>query len=83
MSDDFETYRPGLSSPAEKHFPIIADPGVINPRPRSIFCASDGDITVRDIDDVEIIYSLIAGQVMTFRATKVTSIGVGTFVGWI
>ena len=82
MPDDFETYRPGLSSPAEKHFPIVADPGIISPRPRSIFCASDGTITVSDIDDVSIVYTLVAGQVMTFRATKVTAI-TGTFVGWI
>lgn len=82
--DTFDSYRPGLTAPATKHFALVADPGTdLDPRPRAVRCQTDGNLTIRDEDGVDVTYIMVAGEVLTLRPVRVTAIGAGSFVGWL
>jgi len=84
MVDTFDTNKKGLSSPGDIQFPIVASPSVMDPRPRAIYCAIAGNLTIEDSAGTAITYTMIAGEVLTFRATKITALGGGgAFVGWL
>lgn len=74
--------RGGIESPGYNHYIISASANALDPKPRSIRCQSDGTLTIEDVDAVSVDYAMTAGEVLTFRAHKVTAIASGTFVAW-
>lgn len=83
MSDPFDKFTRGLTSPGTKHFAIVADAGNdLDPRPRVFRCQADGNITIRDVDGTDIIYGCVAGEVLTFSGVRVPAL-TGAFVGWL
>ena len=84
MVDTFDTNKKGLSSPGDIHFPIVPSPSVMDPRPRSVYCAIAGTLAIEDSVGTSIVYTMTAGEVLTFRGTKITALGGGgSFVGWL
>ena len=84
MVDTFDTNKKGLSSPGDIHFPIVTSPDKMDPRPRSVYCAIAGNLAIEDSVGTSIVYTMTAGEVLTFRGTKITAIGGGgAFVGWL
>lgn len=81
MSDNFGTYSPGLDSPGRKHWLITPSANDIVPRPRSIYCEVAGTVTVQDIDGTSLTYTLVQGQVLPFRARKITA-ATATVYAW-
>lgn len=82
MPDRFDDHNPSLDSPGERHYPITAGTAELDPRPRAIVCLTAGSLTIADEAAVEITYAMAAGQILPFRAVKVTAIGSGSFAGW-
>ena len=81
MSDTFASYATGLSAPAARHFAITAGPSDMAIRPRAIRCDVAGTATLEDEAGVSITYTLAAGEVLAFRAVKVTA-ATATLIGW-
>ena len=81
MSDAFATYSPGLDSPGTRHFLITPGPGDIVPRPRSIYCQVAGNVTIQDVGGTALTYAMVAGQILPFRAQRVTA-ATATIYGW-
>ena len=80
MADNFATHSSGLSSPATRHFAITAGPSDMAIRPRAIRCNVAGTATLEDEAGVSITYILAAGEVLAFRAVKVTA-ATATLIG--
>jgi hypothetical protein len=49
--------------------------------PRSIYCEAAGTITVQDLDGTSLTYTLVQGQILPFRARKITA-ATATVYGW-
>ncbi len=83
MTDPFDSNRKGLTAPGDIHTLIVASLDVLDPKPRSIRCDVAGTITIEDKVGTSLQYNMVAGEVLTFRGTKVTATaGGGVFVGW-
>lgn len=83
MSDEFASRMKTVVDPAESHALLAADSNTdLTPRPRALYCQEAGTITVRDINGVDLPYTLSAGQYIPFRGVRVTAISSGTFYGW-
>lgn len=81
MADTFSSYASGMSSPADKHFTITPGAAEMAFRPRAIRCDVAGSATLVDAAGVSVTYNLAAGEVLAFRAVKVTA-ATATLVGW-
>lgn len=83
MADRFKNFPPELVGPGEYHSEIVADAGNdLDPIPRGIYCAEDGDITLVDRTGTALVYSMTAGQVIPFRVRRVSLITGGKFYSW-
>ena len=85
MQDKFESYVPGLTSPATEHFLITpSDTDDLPYLPRVIYCQIAGNIVVRNSVNVEQTYEMAARDRLDFRAVRVMDTGTsGTFYGWV
>ena len=84
MSDEFESYAKGIESPASKHFSITpSDDGDLATIPRALYICGQGDITIRDIDGVDITYIGVSG-LLQFRGVRILSTGTTAtnIIGW-
>lgn len=81
MPDNFANHFKRLDSPGGVHFAITPGPGDINPRPRVLYCNVAGTATLVDETGASLVYNLTAGQLLPFRAVKVTA-ATATIFGW-
>ena len=85
MTDLWATHndgRGGIESCPTRHYRIAASANPLDPKPRAIRCREAGTITVEDDLGVSEDYIMTAGEVLTFRAHKVTAISGGSFTAW-
>jgi hypothetical protein len=84
MTDKFESFTPGLSDVATRHFAITpSNSADLTIKPRAIYCSAAGDAVIRDEGGTEITYALTQGQVLPFRGVRILSTGTtATLVGW-
>lgn len=85
MADPFESYRPGLESPATRHYEVQIDSGshaVLDPKPRFLYVMTSGLLEIVDEDDVAITYPVTAGQKIEFRAAAVGSETTAEVAAW-
>ena len=74
MADPFSSFAPGLDSGGDLHFLITPGPADIDPRPRFLRCNVAGTATIEDRNGNPLTYSLVAGEYILFRGTKVTAV---------
>jgi hypothetical protein len=84
MSDNFQSHQRSLESPGDRHQLIVpSDTQPVAPRPRALFCQADGTVAIEDRNGTVLSYSLVAGQVLPFRAVRVRATGTtATVYGW-
>lgn len=85
MSDPFQVQITRLDSPAAHHFAIIpSDTDDLPIRPRAIRVGEGGTLVLRDALQTEISYTVMAGEVLVFRALRVMATGTTAtnIVGW-
>ncbi len=84
MSDNFKSHQRSLESPGDRHAAVVpSDTLPLDPRPRALWCQVDGDVVIEDRDGTVLTYTLVAGQVVPFRAVKVRATGTtATVYGW-
>jgi hypothetical protein len=82
--DNFINHPKRLTSPADVHYAITPDDNNDLPfKPRAIFCTASGNLAVRDGAGTDVIYPLLVGQILQFRAQRILSTGTtATVVGW-
>lgn len=71
-----------LLAPATQHFIITPGAGDIPIMPRAIRFESAGSVTMEDQNGVAVTYTVAAGEVFEFRASKITASTVTQIVGW-
>lgn len=83
--DPYQDEERSLITPAVKHFPITPDNDADIPvRPRVLIALTNGNVAVRDVFGVAVIYPMLAGQVLPFSAVRVLATGTtATCVGWL
>lgn len=81
MSDNFATHAVGLDAPCGRHFAITPGAGALTPRPRAIYCEAAGTATIEDAQGTSLVYTLAQGQILPFRAVKITA-ATATLIGW-
>jgi hypothetical protein len=84
MADPFHNHSTGLTSPAINHYTITPSDTVDLPqRPRAIYVNAEGNAVLQDEHGTNVTYAVTAGQVLTFRATRVLATGTtATLVAW-
>lgn len=86
MADPFESFRPGLESPATKHYAVTLDspgPTVLDPRPRKLYVETTGDVEIIDEDDVAVTYTSVpAGTTLEFRASALGGATTADIIAW-
>jgi hypothetical protein len=84
MSDNFKSHQRSLESPGDRHKRIVpSDTAVVVPRPRALWCEVEGTVAIEDRDGTVLTYTLMAGQVLPFRAVRVRATGTtATVYGW-
>lgn len=84
MSDNFQSHQRSLESPGDRHKAVVpSDTAPVTPRPRALWCQADGDVVIEDRDGTVLTYTMVAGQVLPFRAAKVRATGTtATVYGW-
>lgn len=82
--DPYASLLRGLESPATRHYPITPADGVdLAIRPRVIRALTEGNVAIRDANEVIIIYPVLAGDLIQFSAVGVEATGTtATVVGW-
>lgn len=81
MTDRYATFSSSLDSPADTHLAITPGPDPIVPRPRALYCNTAGTVTVVDRGGVSLTYTVSAGQILPFRAVRITA-ATATVYGW-
>jgi hypothetical protein len=71
-----------LITPGQRHHAIVPGPEVLSPKPRAIWCQTAGDVTVVDEAGTSLVYTVSQGQVLDFRAHRITA-STATLYGWI
>ena len=84
MADNFETFAKGLTAPADTHYAITPSDSADLPRvPRSIYCEVAGSVAIVDKAGTALSYTLVQGQVLTFRGVRIMATGTtATVYGW-
>lgn len=83
MADPFQTFEPGLSDVASRHFAITpSDDADLAIRPRALYCTAAGNAVVRDELGVDVTYPLTVGQILPFRGVRILETTTATVVGW-
>ena len=82
--DAFAHNAVGLEGPATRHYPITPSDTVDLPRrPRALRVQVGGELSVVDEAGTVVSYTVLAGEVLPFRAVKVRATGTtATVVGW-
>jgi hypothetical protein len=85
MADPFQTFEPGLSDVASRHFAITpSDDADLPIRPRALICKVAGNVVIRDELGVDETYPVVVGQILPFRAVRILETDTtATVVGWI
>jgi hypothetical protein len=79
--DLFAALRKGLSSPADEHYEITPSSDVLSPKPRALKVLTDGTVTIEDKHGRSIEYTVTSGDLIQFRAHKVTA-ATADIVAW-
>ncbi len=77
MSDTFSGHNAGLESPASRHYDagaIASDTVALSPKPRALRFNVAGVVKLGD-GTTAVSYTVVAGEVMPFRATLLYSTG--------
>jgi hypothetical protein len=88
MADSFEAFQPGLDSPAEHHYEVVIDgespstATVLDPTPRYLYVATNGNVEIIDADGVSVTYAVTAGQVLRFRPYSLGLATTATIIAW-
>ena len=85
MADDtFSNVSTGMDAPARRHFAITpSDAADLAILPRALKVTVAGNVAVRDAGNVDIIYPVVAGEILPIRAVRVLATGTtATVVGW-
>lgn len=84
MSDPFLFHSRGLDSPGQYHAAITPSVSEDLPViPRALWCQTAGDVAIRDRAGVDVIYTVVAGQILPFGPQRVLAAGTtATVVGW-
>lgn len=86
MPDPFLTHPVGRTSPGVRHFAITPSDGAdLADRPRVIRAGGAGAINVRDEAGVDVVYTVVAGEVLNFSPVRIlaTSTTATGLVGWL
>jgi hypothetical protein len=76
MADNFAKIGTTLTSPGSSHYTVApSDVADLDPVPRALKCISDGNVAVRDKKGTDVIYPMVAGEVLEFRAVRVLETG--------
>ena len=70
-TDPFKHLSAGLESPPTRHFEITPADVDLDVIPRCIRVGGDGDLVIKDRDDVVITYSVLAGEMFVFMPKQV------------
>lgn len=70
------------SDPATLHATLTPSGDDLNPVPRALYVASDGDVEIIDSEGTSVVYSLKAGAILPFRPTKLGPGTTAQVVGW-
>lgn len=73
------------SLPADRHFSITPNDSTdLTVTPRAIYVGGAGTLTMLDQNGGSVQYTVLAGQVLPFRATRVTATGTTAtgLIGW-
>lgn len=79
--DLFASFRKGLSSPADEHYTVTPSNNALSPKPRAIRAMTSGNVTIVDKKGTSIQYAVTAGDIIPFRAEKITA-ATATVVAW-
>lgn len=86
MADNFASFQPGLDSPAERHYQVEFESPIaaveLDPRPRFLYVATNGNVEIIDADGTSVTYPVTAGQELRFRATSLGPATTATIVAW-
>lgn len=64
------------TAPAARHWPIVPSDTVnLSPRPRSLWCETAGTVSIENEEGRILSYTVTAGQILPFQATKVRATG--------
>ena len=78
MPDFFEKNMSSLDSPATNHFAITPADTNLAVTPRAIYVGGDGNVVVRDQNDVDVTYAALAGSYIMIRAKQVRASSTAT-----
>lgn len=79
--DEFLHHDPNLESPGRRHAMVTPGPDDLDPLPRALKALTDGEVTIVDAEGVSIEYPVTAGEILPFRAVKVTA-ATAVVVAW-
>jgi hypothetical protein len=90
MADLFSRWRISPTSEiacGRYHFVIVPNDNTdLAIQPRAIRCNVAGNVVLRDAGGTNVTYTVVAGEVLLFRATRVlatgTTVSAGSLVGW-
>lgn len=82
MIDQFGSHSVGMDSPATRHFAITPADADLAIRPRVLRCSVAGTVVVRDETGTDVTYTMVAGEILPFRAVQVRAASTATVVGW-
>ena len=79
--DLFANLRKGLSSPADEHYTVVPSNDPLPYKPRALRAMTSGNVTIVDKNNTSIQYAVAAGDIIPFRAHKITA-ATATVVAW-
>lgn len=71
-----------ITGPIERHYAVTPGASALDPRPRALRIGGAGTVTVEDSAGVSVVYDCAAGEVLVFRAVKVTAATATGIVAW-
>lgn len=84
MADRWGPAAESFEGPGLAHFAITPnDSADLAKIPRLIYCHVAGTIVIRDRNNVDLPYNMLAGDKLDFRGVRVLATGTtGTYYGW-
>jgi hypothetical protein len=82
MGDQFISFRKGLEAPGDEHYTVTPSANNLSPKPRALRAMTSGNVTIVDKNGTSIEYAVTAGEILPFRATKITA-ATATIVAWL
>ncbi len=82
MTDRFSNHAVTRESPGQRHWTIVPHATQpLDPRPRVIYAATAGTVTIRDAAGTALAYAMAAGEILPFSAYGITE-STATLYGW-